>query len=501
MDRSCQPGLTNGGTHSSSLTNPSNGSNILSPKTGSGSIVNGSPSPARKFAIPFAKTNVSNPPLKSASMMSNTDAVKTSNGPGSCIDRHIIRFGIPTNSLMKLNQSPNKINILKSGVALTNSARLYSTSTPATPSASKASVSTGVKLVPYDAIDNDEESDQEAVEELPKKANQDTKPVSSPTTKASKPTSSTVSSSVSKPNNLETTYGVKRKLEEILGPTPVQSPIKKVTINATSDWTITGYNSDPENSKKSKVHPGNARAISMERDDPNNNRNKISCGVRLPTTAPLIPNNIVKSKSNEVVSSSKNDQTVPTIVSLEDKTNSAKIGSTTPLKVVQNGHSHSSPSTKKKRKRSCSTSSSSSSSEEDRKKRKKDSHHKKKGKKEKMKSAAKSPSSSFSDSDSSSDRHHKRHKSKKKHSKRDRDEIEPTKVSSHKAEVVVNGHGRSTSKRERDASSVDREQVLRNARNPSRSPSKSTSTTGSINIFSPNKIDPREKTSKFSLIG
>lgn len=520
MDRNSQP---TGGLHYSIPNSP----NILSKPaaaTTSGTLItNGNSDTPKKFAIPFAKKNgiPNSPALNKPTVLSNTDSSKANgnSGPDSSGDRRVIRFGIPPNSLIK-STAQNKINVLQPGIAVTNSARVYSSSL-STMVVPKANC---VPLVPYGDIDNDEATEQEPKEETRKTSPKQERIIGpllevnnknhhqrspSPAARVVIPYKLPSSPPLSpKANNPEYKFGIKRKSEAMLGSTSdlTKSDMptsKKSPINATSKWTIVslknGNLSDPEknSSESSKIKSKELiRAKSAERTT---QKSQQTSRLALPPPPPLIPNAKRKLNDSTKINLSIDSTTKSNGSSFPSQSTPKELSLQT---AVQNGHHE--KKKKRKRSRSSSSSSDSSSTDRDRNKQKKEGNGKldkkkklkKKGRETPSKRSSSSDDSSDSESDSSSGGrrhgHKRRHKNKKRRHSKHRDESkEKIKVSSGKGEM--NGWLPTT---ERDASSVEREQILRQARNPSRSPSKSISSKSS-DRFNPSRIEGREKSSKF----
>jgi hypothetical protein len=478
----------------------------------------------KKFTIPFAKTNGSNGTAAMGSALSSPMA--RTNGPNvlSNLDHKLLQFGTGKNSPvtngLSSSPSPNKINVLKPGVMLTNAPKLLP---PATTVVTKGA---DVKLVPYNDIDNEEsdKEDQVPTESAPESTSTSTTGAStkkfigpvieqnlrpttpkSPTPHVAAPLPSQSSRKSKSPEvpvesrkrlaeeqkNTVASPKIFNKSKEDKGKQAL--PKKEHALNATSEWTITtvkdksssssGYSSDPESKVQRKENrlAKFARAKSMDRSFA-----KPNFLPTLITTAPLVPNK--KSDWSESLKSTA------TASEKEEKSSRSEKGDE-PV-TVNGNHPNTLPSAKKrKRSRSTSSSSSSSSSESKAKRRKKKNMKKKEKRKNKKQSSSSSNSSSSSDENNEEESRHKR--SKKKHKKKKKHE--------HKKRDADKNGKRSKDGKEKDrdfsesreTDSEERDRIRRLARNPSRSPFHPDKNKERTEKFDPAKIDDRGKASKY----
>lgn len=565
MDRNSRTPTTENSSAVSASSMPYSGSSFGSPSLKSSdagyspskALTNGgTPSGPKKYTIPFAKKTNGESALRTSVMSPSATVTSASpaktNGSmiGPTAERKAISFEIPKTLVTSSTSSPNKINLLKPGVSLTNSSKIFGPSAVTSLKAAVTTKSLGVKLVPYNDIDNDESDKEEQVpvEEKPKAAQKDERvenkkdiigpvlqnpslvtPVKTPMTPPKTPTTqpkktpvtqlSPIKAPITPPKSPtpspmhvankvvskspEKQFGVKRKLDEILGATnKSNSSLKNLTngkeeevvLNATSKWTIVsnkttnGYSSDPEskhNAMKKAKSSNFSRAKSMERSMTS------SVSEFSQKTIPALVPNTKESKSSNLKSRSSSDLVVSNGIS-KHSADESKFSK-------QNGHhSHSSSSSSlKKRKRSRSRSSSISSSSSDTspavdstKKRRKKHTKKKDKKKEKHLSSTNSGSESNNgESDTSSSRRKSKKKSKKKKSHKKRDDSEE--------DSSVKREDSKTRSSERETASQERDRMLRLARNPSRSPHRTVDAADGVKEkFDPNKINDREKSSK-----
>jgi len=463
---------------------------LMSPKA--------SDSQQKKFTIPFAKTNGN---INGTTPSSPQSTKVTGSNVFSNMDRKLLEFGrSQLSSPSTTYPSPKKIQLLKPGVALTNTQKLLPSSTAV------VTKNSGLKLVPYNDIEN-EESDKE--DQVPTESTPEISvPASStligpmnlpPSIRPKIPAGVTAISVSDNPfkkskspdtpepspdsrkrsaDNPQISKSIFKQLALDSGDNLSLKPSTSPKLSATSKWTVTpnkksnicnGYLSDPESKLKSKELKAKfSRAKSMERD-----LTKPTDSAKIKISAPLVPNKILNGTSDSHVNSSNQFKKL-TPGQQDEHTPNSSYSSDVPCK---------------KRKRLTSSSSSSSSSSSDSVSRKRKKKHVKKKEKRKHKRSSSTSSSSSSDSDDS--RGSRRRKSRK-HKKKNHDSKKEDKSNRGK-DSKDHDHDRSIS---RETDSEERDRIRRKARNPSRSRSplrSQTSTDGEKEKFDPSKLDSRAR--------